>query len=508
MLEGLVLVPRRRRRHEVRAQALEGRAQGRDHVLRRRERVVELVVQAVHEAPDRGVLLGDDQLLLRLLELLVGVVQAVVRLGQAVGFLQALLQRVALDEDRDQVVEAVGEGRELVLGRGRDPGGEVALAHPGNALGELHDRREDLPAEHFVEQEPQPGHDHQREQDQERNAAHEAQHRRAADQGEQQRALELALAGVDRGGELEQVLAVGAGAPELLAAEGQDRGRALLPRLLRQDLVQERGLGVVAGLARGRADPLDHVPVGVVDHGADHAVLLVGAQEVAELLRGPAGLPLGEGQPAAAGEVQGHALPEGLDLLVVDPAQLPPAHDAHDQERERSAGADRRVELGLEAHGQVLGLLYLAPPAAPRGNPCARAVDWTHARPGALPLTAERSAPISVQRPRCPFCTTDVAADERKTACDRCMSWHHSECWSEHGKCAACGHEATSEALRAPPAPRAAAAPRNAAARSGRGLAYGLGMLVGLAFRYRVVVILVVGLLVVLYGILGILPPP
>ncbi len=46
---------------------------------------------------------------------------------------------------------------------------------------------------------------------------------------------------------------------------------------------------------------------------------------------------------------------------------------------------------------------------------------------------------VQVQHPRCPFCHDPVVPSDGKAACDRCMSWHHVDCWAEGGRCAACG---------------------------------------------------------------------
>jgi len=45
---------------------------------------------------------------------------------------------------------------------------------------------------------------------------------------------------------------------------------------------------------------------------------------------------------------------------------------------------------------------------------------------------------VQVHHPQCPFCHASVQPSERKVACDRCMSWQHEACWSEHGRCATC----------------------------------------------------------------------
>ncbi len=56
-----------------------------------------------------------------------------------------------------------------------------------------------------------------------------------------------------------------------------------------------------------------------------------------------------------------------------------------------------------------------------------------------------------VQHPRCPYCHGAVAPAEPKAACDRCMSWHHQECWDTLGRCAACQAEAPVGARADPP---------------------------------------------------------
>lgn len=49
---------------------------------------------------------------------------------------------------------------------------------------------------------------------------------------------------------------------------------------------------------------------------------------------------------------------------------------------------------------------------------------------------------IDVKHPRCPFCHTAVLPSEDKTPCGECMSWHHTECWDEHGRCSSCAGSA------------------------------------------------------------------
>jgi len=55
----------------------------------------------------------------------------------------------------------------------------------------------------------------------------------------------------------------------------------------------------------------------------------------------------------------------------------------------------------------------------------------------------ERVSSVRVQRERCPFCHDDIAANPDRTACPHCTAWHHSDCWSDHGGCSACGAGAT-----------------------------------------------------------------
>jgi hypothetical protein len=42
---------------------------------------------------------------------------------------------------------------------------------------------------------------------------------------------------------------------------------------------------------------------------------------------------------------------------------------------------------------------------------------------------------------RCPFCHDDVAIEGEWSACSRCLARHHQPCWTEGGRCAACGHD-------------------------------------------------------------------
>ena len=57
---------------------------------------------------------------------------------------------------------------------------------------------------------------------------------------------------------------------------------------------------------------------------------------------------------------------------------------------------------------------------------------------------------MEVQHPRCPFCHAGVRPEDDKAACDRCMSWQHRGCWTEHGSCAACAGTTRLEPTRAP----------------------------------------------------------
>ena len=91
---------------------------------------------------------------------------------------------------------------------------------------------------------------------------------------------------------------------------------------------------------------------------------------------------------------------------------------------------------------------------------------------------------ISVNHSRCPYCHDVVAPTSEKTACDACMGWSHSECWTEHGACAACGHQEANSKVLVAPAPQQEAAPRQAPTPPRQGLAYGLGMVFGFAARH------------------------
>ena len=46
---------------------------------------------------------------------------------------------------------------------------------------------------------------------------------------------------------------------------------------------------------------------------------------------------------------------------------------------------------------------------------------------------------VRVEAPRCPYCHDDVSpSDPEKQACSICMTWHHQDCWAEHGGCSSC----------------------------------------------------------------------
>lgn len=88
----------------------------------------------------------------------------------------------------------------------------------------------------------------------------------------------------------------------------------------------------------------------------------------------------------------------------------------------------------------------------------------------------ERQAASFVQHPRCPYCREGVEPRQPKAACDACMSWHHDECWDEHGGCSACGEQAPVGTGQPQPEPRAhprparrASAPRRRARARPRG---------------------------------------
>lgn len=59
------------------------------------------------------------------------------------------------------------------------------------------------------------------------------------------------------------------------------------------------------------------------------------------------------------------------------------------------------------------------------------------------PVVPIANLPLHVDAARCPFCHELVEPkDPSKQACTDCMAWHHSECWGEHGGCAACQQRA------------------------------------------------------------------
>ena len=43
-------------------------------------------------------------------------------------------------------------------------------------------------------------------------------------------------------------------------------------------------------------------------------------------------------------------------------------------------------------------------------------------------------------RPRCPYCHDDVEPGGDNRACHECLTWHHEECWDNHGSCVTCGN--------------------------------------------------------------------
>src|SRR5690606_19439107 len=56
---------------------------------------------------------------------------------------------------------------------------------------------------------------------------------------------------------------------------------------------------------------------------------------------------------------------------------------------------------------------------------------------------------LEVEHARCPFCHEPVrASDPAKAGCSACTAWQHTACWSEHGRCAACGAEAAWPAVK------------------------------------------------------------
>lgn len=45
-----------------------------------------------------------------------------------------------------------------------------------------------------------------------------------------------------------------------------------------------------------------------------------------------------------------------------------------------------------------------------------------------------------IEHPNCPYCRAQVKPGDAqaKQACTTCMTWHHKECWQEHGGCSVC----------------------------------------------------------------------
>jgi hypothetical protein len=84
------------------------------------------------------------------------------------------------------------------------------------------------------------------------------------------------------------------------------------------------------------------------------------------------------------------------------------------------------------------------------------------------PVTERERPRVDVDRPRCPYCHEAVGGDDEKTGCGACMAWHHRGCWSEHGKCSACGATEAAGALHAPVARPSPELARRAVADSDR----------------------------------------
>lgn len=82
---------------------------------------------------------------------------------------------------------------------------------------------------------------------------------------------------------------------------------------------------------------------------------------------------------------------------------------------------------------------------------------------------------------RCPFCHDDAAADGT-VACAECLARHHSACWDEGGRCAACGVERRLESLDERRGPEQLASPlRSRALLVLIGITVGLGAAAGTA---------------------------
>src|SRR5688500_8420156 len=71
---------------------------------------------------------------------------------------------------------------------------------------------------------------------------------------------------------------------------------------------------------------------------------------------------------------------------------------------------------------------------------CARAARQAHPHLYATPAATQPASIQPVVGPQhCPFCRERVEGDPG-VACTACLARHHASCWTEHGKCAACGN--------------------------------------------------------------------
>ena len=54
--------------------------------------------------------------------------------------------------------------------------------------------------------------------------------------------------------------------------------------------------------------------------------------------------------------------------------------------------------------------------------------------------THTRAHGIKIPKPRCPYCHTDILpGDTSNYACYECLTWHHDDCFENHGSCVTCG---------------------------------------------------------------------
>lgn len=62
---------------------------------------------------------------------------------------------------------------------------------------------------------------------------------------------------------------------------------------------------------------------------------------------------------------------------------------------------------------------------------------------------------VKANHARCPYCHEAVrpGPDEPKRSCEACMAWHHADCWTEQGGCAACDVEDPATVRPAPTGP-------------------------------------------------------